>query len=82
MSRMVKRYGSGRLQATGGGGRFTRNTLENVAGLRVVTCPAPDCRQFNPYGPTEEGGFQTWVAPTHCHACGAALATAVSPEQP
>lgn len=80
MTRFVKRHSNGRMQATGAGGRFIRNTLENFAGLRVLICPI--CQSFNTYGlldnaPEQSGPFidplQTWKPPTNCHNCGAPL---------
>ncbi len=51
-------------------GRFQRNTLENVFGLRVEVCP--HCGSFNPYSVREP-------KPDNCHACGNSLAVEVEP---
>ena len=53
-----------RTQARTGSGRFTRNTLANTCGLKLLICP--QCRAFNPYGLNEP-------QPTQCHACQAEL---------
>lgn len=52
-----------RFQARRGSGRFTRNTMENTFGLRVVVCAG--CRGCNPHGCREP-------RPEKCGQCGAA----------
>jgi predicted amidophosphoribosyltransferase len=54
-----------RFQARAGGGRWTRNTMENTFGLHTGICPS--CNGFNPSGVGEP-------RPEVCHHCGAALA--------
>lgn len=54
-----------RLQARQGGGRWTRNTMENTLGLHAGICPS--CNGLNPSPVGEE-------RPDVCHHCGAPLA--------
>jgi len=53
-------------QARRAGGRFTRNTTENIFGFHTAVCAEPDCRRFT-----------TWNVgsprPETCHACGKPL---------
>lgn len=53
-----------RIQSRRGNGKFTRNTLENTAGLHCIWCPA--CRIGNPW---PVGGER----PEKCHDCGVEL---------
>lgn len=52
-------------------GRFRRATLENTLGMSAPVCPNETCRRLNPYSLGE-------LPPTHCHACGTALAPSSS----
>ncbi len=52
-----------RFQDRGRGGRFHRNTLANICGLKAWVCAYGDCRGFNPRD-LGEG------KPTMCHHCG------------
>jgi ssDNA-binding Zn-finger/Zn-ribbon topoisomerase 1 len=55
-----------RIHSRQGNGRFRRATLENTFGLSAEVCPK--CRAVNAHKVNEP-------KPTHCHACGAPLAS-------
>lgn len=53
-----------RRQTRHGDGRFKRNTLESVCGIKAPVCV--ECRTFNPHPVGTP-------RPEKCHACGAKL---------